>query len=38
MSNFGRLFREDNAETNDKDSWSENQSLDDLKAKFPSLV
>lgn len=38
MSIFGWLFREDNAETNDTDSWSENKAIDDLKATFPSLV
>lgn len=41
MSIFNRLFSKDsneNVEVNDTDSCSENQSLNDLKTMFPSLV
>jgi len=41
MSIFNRLFSKDsneNVEVNDTDSCSENQSLNNLKTMFPSLV
>lgn len=41
MGIFDRLFNKDNSgsiEVNDTDSLSENQSLNDLKTMFPSLV